>query len=210
MVQAIFYAMVVDDATALGLSRRLTMDCMMWAMWKLDWGPVESKLVDINRRLRRAQASRRAKPLIGATPSGGPTGRRVSSFPTFCDTTYAAEYVKDNLCWSVRESSSLHPNLLSLHFVALCPDIDHTVAMQFAHAVHIPEMVQAIFYAMVINEAVELRLLSRETMESLILDLQEMSGDVPEGLASPQVEGCNLQFPSLPAFIDGRAIAGVP
>ena len=32
MVKAIFYAMVVDDAIELGLSRRLSMDCMMWAM----------------------------------------------------------------------------------------------------------------------------------------------------------------------------------
>ncbi|KAJ8431112.1 hypothetical protein Cgig2_015680 [Carnegiea gigantea] len=35
MVQAIFYAMVVDDVAELGLSRRLTMDCVMWAMRKL-------------------------------------------------------------------------------------------------------------------------------------------------------------------------------
>jgi len=34
--------MVVDDAAKLELSRRFTMDCMMWAMWKLDWNPVET------------------------------------------------------------------------------------------------------------------------------------------------------------------------
>ncbi|KAJ8438374.1 LOW QUALITY PROTEIN: hypothetical protein Cgig2_006292 [Carnegiea gigantea] len=53
-LEAIFYAMVVDDAAELGLSRRLTMDCMMWAMGKLDWGPIESWLVDIDRKLKRA------------------------------------------------------------------------------------------------------------------------------------------------------------
>ena len=95
MVQAIFYAMVVDGAAKLGLSRRLTMDCMMWAMWKLNWGPIESWLVDIDRRLGRAQASRRANTLAGAAPLGGPTRRRVSSFPIFRDTTHAAEYVRD-------------------------------------------------------------------------------------------------------------------
>jgi len=36
MVQAIFCAMVIDDAVELGLSRRLTIDCVMWAIRKLD------------------------------------------------------------------------------------------------------------------------------------------------------------------------------
>jgi len=36
MAQIIFYVMVIDDATELGLSRRLMMDCVMWAMRKLD------------------------------------------------------------------------------------------------------------------------------------------------------------------------------
>ena len=42
MVQIVFYAMVIDDSTELGLSRRLIMDCVMRAMRKLDWGPVEA------------------------------------------------------------------------------------------------------------------------------------------------------------------------
>ena len=36
------------------------------------------------------------------------------------------------------------------------------------------------------------------------------SGDVPEGLAGPQVEGHHPQFPCLPACIDGQVVAGVP
>ncbi|KAJ8438046.1 hypothetical protein Cgig2_014175 [Carnegiea gigantea] len=46
MVPVIFYAMVIDDAAELGLSCRLTMDVVMWAMRKLDWGPVEAWLGD--------------------------------------------------------------------------------------------------------------------------------------------------------------------
>ncbi|KAJ8438014.1 hypothetical protein Cgig2_029995 [Carnegiea gigantea] len=109
MVQIIFYVIVIDDAAELGLSCRLTIDCVM-----------------------------------------------------------------DNLYSSMRESSSLRPNLLPLHFTAYCPEFDHIMAMQFAHAAHILEMVQAIFYAMVINYAVELRLITREIGESLMLDLQEL------------------------------------
>ncbi|KAJ8429329.1 hypothetical protein Cgig2_026559 [Carnegiea gigantea] len=36
------------------------------------------------------------------------------------------------------------------------------------------------------------------------------SGDVPEGLVGPQVEGRHPQFSNLPAFIDGRVVAGIP
>ena len=153
---------------------------MMWAMRKLDRGPVESWLVDNDRRLKTAQAHRCANSLVGAMPPSGPMGTRMSSFPTFRDTTHAAEYVRDNLHWSVRESSSLRPNLLPLYFVALCPKFVHTVAVQFAHAAYIPDMVQAIFYVMVINDTAELRLLSRETMGSLMLDLQELRWDIVE------------------------------
>jgi len=66
----------------------------------------------------------------------------------------------------MRESSSLRLNLLPLHFMALSLDFDCIVAMQFAHTAHIPELVQAIFYTVVINNAAELRLLSRETREA--------------------------------------------
>ena len=36
MVLVIFYAMVINDVAKLGLSHRLTMDCVMWVMGKLD------------------------------------------------------------------------------------------------------------------------------------------------------------------------------
>ncbi|KAJ8434800.1 hypothetical protein Cgig2_033750 [Carnegiea gigantea] len=102
------------------------------------------------------------------------------SFPTFRDTAQAAKYVRDNLRWSVRESLSLRPNLLPLYFMAYCPEFDHIMAMQFEHTAHIPEMMQAIFHAMVINGAAELRLIKRETGESLMLALQELRWDIIE------------------------------
>ncbi|KAJ8440417.1 hypothetical protein Cgig2_017650 [Carnegiea gigantea] len=54
MVQAIFYAMVVNDAVELGLTCRLTAECMMWVMQKLDWVPIEFWLENIDCRLGRA------------------------------------------------------------------------------------------------------------------------------------------------------------
>ncbi|KAJ8431710.1 hypothetical protein Cgig2_005217 [Carnegiea gigantea] len=131
MVSIIFYAMVINNTAELSLSCRLTMDCVMWAMQKVDRGP-------------------------------------------------PAKYVRDNLHRSARETSSLRPNLLPLCFAAYCPEFDHIVAMQFAHAAHIPKMVQAIFYGMVISDAVKLRLIGRETEESLMLDLQKLRWDIIE------------------------------
>ncbi|KAJ8434208.1 hypothetical protein Cgig2_015697 [Carnegiea gigantea] len=139
MVQMVFYAMVIDDAAELGLLGRLTMDCVMWAMRKLDWGPVEAWLGDNDRRLQRAQASRPTDLLENPVLAGGPSRGRTASFPSCRDTIQVAEYVRDSLRWSVKETSSLCPNLIPLHFTAYCPKFDHIVAMQFVHAAHIPE-----------------------------------------------------------------------
>ncbi|KAJ8431006.1 hypothetical protein Cgig2_025688 [Carnegiea gigantea] len=92
----------------------------------------------------------------------------------------AAEYVRDNLRRSVRETSSLRPDLLLLYFTASYLEFDHIMAMQFAHAAHIPEMVQAIFYVMVINGAEKLRLIRREIGESLMLDLRKLRWEIIE------------------------------
>ncbi|KAJ8426667.1 hypothetical protein Cgig2_030086 [Carnegiea gigantea] len=92
----------------------------------------------------------------------------------------AAEYVRDNLRRSESETSSLCPNLLPWNFAAYCPEFNHIVAMQFAHATYIPEMVQAVFYTMVINDVARLRLIRREIRESLMSDLLKLRWDVIE------------------------------
>ena len=98
----------------------------------------------------------------------------------------------------MRESLNLRPNLLPLHFVALCPDFDHIVAMQFTHAANILEIVQAIFYAMVINDTAELRLLGRETRGSLLLGLQEQRWDIIEAwLLSTEERPKDAQVPHI-------------
>ncbi|KAJ8430910.1 LOW QUALITY PROTEIN: hypothetical protein Cgig2_015392 [Carnegiea gigantea] len=174
MVPVIFYAMMMPS----GLSRRLTMDVVMWAMRKLDWGPVEVWLGDNDQRLRRAQASHPADSPANPMLAGDPSRGRTSSFRSFCDTLQAAEYVRGNLHWSKRETSSLRPNLLPWNFSAYWPEFNHIVVMQFAHAAYIPEMVQAIFYAMVINNAARLQLTRREIGETLMSDLRKLRWDV--------------------------------
>ncbi|KAJ8420088.1 hypothetical protein Cgig2_002029 [Carnegiea gigantea] len=194
MVCATFYATLLNEAVELGVVRsfiveglksflmglRLTMDYMIWAMRQLDWGPLEVWLGDNVRRLQKAQATQPANSLASLVLVDNPSRGRTTSFPAFWDIVHATEYVRDNLRWSVRESSSLRSNLLPLHFMAYYFEFDHIVVMQFAHAIHIPQMMQAIFYAMVINDAVELRLIKKETRESLMLDLQELRWDIIE------------------------------
>ena len=112
--------------------------------------------------------------------AGAPSRGRTSSFSSFRDTVQAEEYVKDNLHWPKREMSSLRSNLLPWNFLAYCTKFNHIVATQFAHAIHIPGMVQVVFYEMVISDATRLRLIRRETGESHMSNLRKMRWDVIE------------------------------
>ncbi|KAJ8436181.1 hypothetical protein Cgig2_010425 [Carnegiea gigantea] len=95
---------------------------------------------------------------------------------------------------SFEESSDLRPKLLPLNFHDLYCNFDLLVAMQFAHIAYILEMVQAIFYVMVLNEAAELAL-SEQGRHKLHDDLDERlkEAQVPclvEILANPQPPIC--------------------
>ncbi|KAJ8428663.1 hypothetical protein Cgig2_006284 [Carnegiea gigantea] len=69
--------------------------------------------------------------------------------------------------------------------------------MQFAHTGHIPEMVQVIFYAMVLNEAAELGLSSRFATDCMMLDLPELKWDIMEHLDFIHRIHLHLQPPAL-------------
>ncbi|KAJ8435718.1 hypothetical protein Cgig2_002675 [Carnegiea gigantea] len=163
MVSIIFYTMVIDDAVEFSLSLRLTMNVVMIT-------------IKGSEELRPLVQPIPANPVLAGNPSRG----RTSSFPSFHDIVQAAEYVRDNLHWSKTETSSLRPNLLAWNFSAYCPKFNRIVAMQFMHATNIPKMVQAIFYAMVINDAARLQLNRREIGESLMSDLQKLRWDAIE------------------------------
>ena len=55
MVQAIFYAMVINEVAELGLSSRDTMGSMMRDLQDLKWDVIETWLQDIDERLRDAR-----------------------------------------------------------------------------------------------------------------------------------------------------------
>ncbi|KAJ8435866.1 hypothetical protein Cgig2_028574 [Carnegiea gigantea] len=179
MVQAIFYATPLNDAVKLGVvSGPMAIDLKL-TLEGLRWSPFKSYLGRSSRGLMEAQFHQRtpsdgARELADDQEESSRTEviegreRRMASFLAFLDTAHVAEYVRDNFHWPLRESSALHSKLLPLNFHGLCPNFDLHVAMQFAHMAYIPEMVQPIFYAMVIIEAVELELSSKTAIDRMI------------------------------------------
>ncbi|KAJ8423526.1 hypothetical protein Cgig2_030021 [Carnegiea gigantea] len=102
--------------------------------------------------------------------------RRPIIFPNFLSIEQAVEYVKENFFWSLRESSTLRASLLPENYHGLCPNFDHFVIMRHTHNSHIPEMTQAIFYAMVLNDPVELGLSSKIVIDYMMSVLLELNG----------------------------------
>ncbi|KAJ8444873.1 hypothetical protein Cgig2_029804 [Carnegiea gigantea] len=110
MMQVIFYAIVMDDTAELGLSRMLTMDCMIWTRTLLKAafetstiGPGEPRLLDLQTR--------------HGTP----------------------HYQEESLLISEGILKSV-PKPAPFEFRGPSPEFDHLVAMQFTHAAHIPKM----------------------------------------------------------------------
>ncbi|KAJ8446987.1 hypothetical protein Cgig2_006615 [Carnegiea gigantea] len=180
MVQVIFYAMLLNDAIKLGVVSSPMVADLKLTLEGLRWSPFESWLGSSSRGLVKAQL-RQWTPERKRTEVIEGGEERMASFPTFLDTMHVAEYVRDNFHRPLRESSVLCPKLLHLNFHGLCPNFDFLVAMQFAHATHIPKMVQAFFYAMVINEAMELKLSSRATMDFMTSNLRPSRSSSSEG-----------------------------
>jgi len=81
---------------------------------------------------------------------------KMNLFSNLASTEQAAEYVRDTFCWTLRESSALRPKPLPMDDLDLCPCFDIGVATWYAYDSNIPKMVQAIFYAMVVDYAAEM------------------------------------------------------
>jgi len=92
----------------------------------------------------------------------------MNIFPNFANTEQAAEYIQDNFRWALREPSAPSPRPLPSDYHGLCPRFDLGVAMRYAHDSHIPKMVQIIFYTMVVDDAAELGLSRRLTMDCMM------------------------------------------
>ena len=96
-------------------------------------------------------------------------------FPNYTNIEMAAEYVRDTFRWPLREALAQHLNLLPADYHGLCPGFDLDVATQYAQDSNIPEMMQVIFYAIVVNDIVELGVTCRLTANCMMWVIQQLN-----------------------------------
>ncbi|KAJ8432114.1 LOW QUALITY PROTEIN: hypothetical protein Cgig2_027302 [Carnegiea gigantea] len=204
IVQATFYAMLLNDAIELGIVNGFIAADLKAFLEGLRWTSFESWM-----NLFRGTASRTVpqggarEPVIGATCQKrigrvSPWERerdrqseRGKTIPFLNFTSIAAEYIRDTFRWCLRESSALHPNPLPEDYHNLCPGFNPSMAIQYAHNSNIPKMVQAIFYAMILNDTAELGLPCRINMNYIIPTMPKLDylGDLAVGNLAKAPEG---------------------
>jgi len=101
-------------------------------------------------------------------------------FPNFLSTSQATDYVRESLLWPLRDLSSRCPSFLPENHHGLCPNFNLRGAEKYAHKSSIPEMTQAIFYAMVLNDAVELGVSSRVIVNAIKSVLRSLNWAITE------------------------------
>ena len=85
-----------------------------------------------------------------------------------------ALYLRETLGWHRRDAAR-PPRPLPENFSGLCPDFSLSEAEQAAAELGLPELVQATFYAMLLNDAVEFGAAHEFTgdeMKSVLMDLK--------------------------------------
>ncbi|KAJ8441272.1 hypothetical protein Cgig2_013687 [Carnegiea gigantea] len=171
--QVIFYVMLLNEAERLGVSLELALielrgapssrgsSYMVTGSSKLDsaqWlEPVDRK------RARKWSRRMRTRPLKRQPPIRVVSKRVISTpvslvsvaFPPIYNTREMANYVRESFNWHWRSASRL-PRPLPEDFHALCPLFSLSEAEGAAADFELPEIVQATFYTILLNEAIEL------------------------------------------------------
>ena len=96
------------------------------------------------------------------------------AFPLIRNTREMALYLRETLGWHRRDAVQ-PPRPLPENFPGLCPDFSLSEAEQAAAELGLPELVQATFYAMLLNDAVEFGAAHEFTgdeMKSVLMDLK--------------------------------------
>ncbi|KAJ8434141.1 hypothetical protein Cgig2_000861 [Carnegiea gigantea] len=195
IVQATFYAMLLNDAVELGIVNRFMATDLKATLEGLRCGLLEAHF-----RQR--------------TPLGGLVGRKRKN-----DSGREREREReDSSCFPTSstpsrrrsmESSILRPSLLPENHHSLSPNFDLLVTMRYAHNFHISEITQAIIYAMVLNDVAELGLSSRIAMDYMISVLRELNWAVIESwLWGIEEKLRRAQFPYLVDLIANPTLAG--
>ncbi|KAJ8436130.1 hypothetical protein Cgig2_001157 [Carnegiea gigantea] len=204
IVQATFYAMLRNDAVGLGIVNGFIAADLKPSFEGLRWTSFESWMY-VNRREEQLHQQSPQGVLGGLTycaltlndllwvftSSLEPArwsdlrepGPCVTSGLAGChlgNTKQANEYVQDTFRWHLRQSSALRLNLLPEDCHGLYSGFDVSVVTQYAHDSSIPEIVQAMFYAMVLNDTAELGLSCRIDMNCTMSVLRRLNWAIIE------------------------------
>ncbi|KAJ8421605.1 hypothetical protein Cgig2_025734 [Carnegiea gigantea] len=143
---------------------------------------------------------------------GGAIGLSISlvsmAFPPIYNTREMANYVRGSFIWSWRNTSH-PPRPLPEDFHALCPRFSLSEAEGAAADFELPEIVQATFYTIMLNKAVELGVahdLTAESMKSSLVGLRWSTFEVWMGCVdhvygprNGQEEGSGSNGPPAPS-----------
>ncbi|KAJ8424442.1 hypothetical protein Cgig2_003900 [Carnegiea gigantea] len=88
------------------------------------------------------------------------------AFPPFRDTEEMPDHVRETFKWHLRRASC-PPHPLLEDYRDLCPSFTLLDAKEVARDFNIPEIVEATFYTMVVNDVVELSVVSRDVAGDL-------------------------------------------
>ncbi|KAJ8428574.1 hypothetical protein Cgig2_021632 [Carnegiea gigantea] len=220
--QVIIYAMLLNEAERFGVLHGRALRTLESALTELHWSTFELWVWMYGDRIFEARFRTKAAPEgsseadlqeeglevercihpLGGSDTTGEEGRQrtigtlifpfMMAFSPFYNTWEMADYVREFFIWHWRRATR-PPCPLPQDYHVLCLRFSLPEAEGVAVDFELPEMMQATFYAMLLNEVVEWGIT-----------------DVPQGLINPQVEGRHLQFPCIPAFIDDRAVAASP
>ncbi|KAJ8423593.1 hypothetical protein Cgig2_003877 [Carnegiea gigantea] len=90
----------------------------------------------------------------------------IMVFPYFCSTEQPADHIRETFDWHLR-GAACPPRPLPENYHDLCPNFDFAVAEEATRNFRFPYVVQAVFYAMVVNMAFKMGVLSRDLAEHL-------------------------------------------
>ncbi|KAJ8423769.1 hypothetical protein Cgig2_023009 [Carnegiea gigantea] len=143
--QVVFLAMLFNDTVKLGILRGLMIGIMELTLKELRWSTLQEWVGE-----RESECDREGE----------------SHFRPY---TMVADYVRATFIWHLREISR-PPRPLPENYHSLCPCFDLDTTEESARDFRMSKMTRAASYGMVLNDAVELGVASRDAVDALTIE----------------------------------------
>ncbi|KAJ8420525.1 LOW QUALITY PROTEIN: hypothetical protein Cgig2_024956 [Carnegiea gigantea] len=204
--QAIFYAMLLNEAEKLGVLHGPRLRSLEVALTELRWGEFESWIWLFDDRVHEARFRPKSSSEEGAraghqveTSSWGAADggafsdpAAIMAFPATHCTREMANYVRETFTWH-RRSASRPPHPLPEDFDVLCPYFSLDEAEAAAAESGLPKI--ATFYAMPLSDMLELDAIHKytaERMRSILVDLGWSAFEAWMRIMDPVIRGAQL------------------